>query len=216
MSVTRRHLAAALGIALTSTAARAQAINHPPYYRCPFVPRYSGCEACFLKGTRLMTARGEIPVEEIAAGELLLTRDHALQPVVRVISDVRVQRPVCFCRSALAHGIPHADLCVSPGHAICVDGILIYAINLINGRSICWHYISRSGLYEYVHVELPKHEVISANGAPCESLATKSHRLPVVADGGGRARIMSHLRSAMAPWIDLRRPLDCIRDRLAA
>jgi hypothetical protein len=39
---------------------------------------------------------------------------------------------------------------------------------------------------------------------------------PVYSDiaSGSRARLLSHLRSALSPWYDRRRPFDRIRDHL--
>ena len=36
---------------------------------------------CFAAGTRILTPRGEVEVERIAPGDLVLTRDHGLRPV---------------------------------------------------------------------------------------------------------------------------------------
>ncbi|HTZ68603.1 MAG TPA: hypothetical protein VMB83_14300 [Roseiarcus sp.] len=38
--------------------------------------------------------------------------------------------------------------------------------------------------------------------------------MPVVSYGGGRGEFKSRIRSAMSPWLDRRRRLDVIRDRL--
>jgi hypothetical protein len=32
---------------------------------------------------------------------------------------------------------------------------------------------------------------------------------------GARGQMKSHLRSALSPWIEVRRPVDILRDRLA-
>ncbi|WP_281708481.1 Hint domain-containing protein, partial [Phaeobacter italicus] len=37
--------------------------------------------ACFTKGTRILTSRGQIAVEDLAKGDLVMTRDNGLQPL---------------------------------------------------------------------------------------------------------------------------------------
>jgi hypothetical protein len=89
---------------------------------------------------------------------------------------------------------------------------------------------------EFFHIKLETHDVIHAEGAPCETLLTVDESLrnfadyfrrygepqgedqpcvPVLSYGGsGRRAIKSRLRSAMSPWIDHRQQFDVIRDRL--
>jgi Hint domain len=75
--------------------------------------------------------------------------------------------PVHIQRSAFADNIPHADLLLSPDHAIFVDGRLICARQLINGTTIRQE---RGGIsVEYFHIQLDAHGILLAEGLPAES-----------------------------------------------
>ncbi len=145
-------------------------------------------------------------------------------------------KPVRIARSALAPDVPHADLLVSGWHAFFIDGVLIPASSLVNGTTIAFHDAEEFDEIEYYSVKLETHDVIYAEGAACESLQTVRENAsnfgeyrqlygepktnetpcaPVICYEGRGERIMSHLRSAMSPWVDYRNQLDVIRDRLA-
>ena len=86
------------------------------------------------------------------------------------------------------------------------------------------------------HIKLEAHDVIYAEGAPCETmlnvdenainfpeyfrrygapLALETPCAPIMSSGG-RAELKSRLRSALSPCIDRRQKVDIIRDRLEA
>ena len=68
---------------------------------------------------------------------------------------------------------------------------------------------------EYYHIKLQSHDVIYAEGAPCETLAESAdHFVPVLSFTGSRSKMKSHLRSALSPLVDRREKIDIIRDRL--
>ena len=73
-----------------------------------------------------------------------------------------------FARSVSAparspQGIRSAT-CFSPDHAVFIDGVLIPVRYLINGRTIVQEPADE---VTYYHVELPRHDVIFAEGLPC-------------------------------------------------
>jgi hypothetical protein len=87
---------------------------------------------------------------------------------------------------------------------------------------------------EFFHVKLESHDVVYAEGAPAETLfcvdesfvnfadylrrygtpATEDGRCAPLVQIGGRAELMSRLRSALSPWVDLRDQADVVRDHL--
>jgi hypothetical protein len=74
---------------------------------------------------------------------------------------------------AFAAGAPQRDLWLSPDHAVFVDDVLIPIRYLINGRTIAQE---RVDAVTYYHVELSDHEVILAEGLPCESYLDTGNR----------------------------------------
>jgi Hint domain len=201
---------------------------------------------CFLKGTKIRTIEGERNVEDLAVGDILPTMFKGVQPIQWIgryplkKSDpakpwVKDSRPVRIARSALAAGVPQADLYVTSGHAVFVDGVLVPAGCLINGTTITRHEAREYDELEFFHIKLGRHDVIYAEGAPVETLlrvdegavnfaeyfrsygspnAEEAPCVSRVSFGGGRGEFKSRARSAMAPWLDRREPLDVIRDRL--
>lgn len=183
--------------------------------------------ACFLQGTRIFTEAGEKTVETLQAGDKL----PALSGLVRTVKRVRswsAKRepgqkwndefaPIKVCRSALGQNIPSSDLYLSPLHALYVDGVLIAARNLVNGRSIvrCSDYDAET--VTYFHIELDDHQVIWAEGAPVESLLTDA-MIPFapIWSGGRRFELRSRFRSAISPLLDRRTTFDRVRDRIEA
>lgn len=204
-----------------------------------------GCN-CFLRGTKIQTAEGQRKVEDLAIGDMLPTVFSGMAPIQWIgryplkKSDpskpwVKDATPVRIARSALAPGVPQADLYVTGNHALFVDGLLIAVGNLINGTTITRDEASEYDELEFLNIKLERHDVIYAEGAPVETLLDVDERAvnfaeyfrrygtpktqdapcaPRVSYGGGRGELKSRLRSAISPWLDRREPVDVIRDRL--
>jgi hypothetical protein len=135
---------------------------------------------CFTAGTRIATPHGEVPVETLVPGDLVLTRDGTPHPVrwigqrayaARFVAASRAIQPIRIRAGALGGGRPARDLHLSPLHALWFEtgrgGVLVPAGALVNGASIT----RRPGFGDvrYLHVELDHHAVIVADGAPAES-----------------------------------------------
>jgi hypothetical protein len=138
---------------------------------------------CFCKGTLILTDRGEVPVEALRAGDLVVTRSGNRRPIRwigrRTFSGIFAAGklgilPVRIRANALAEGVPRRDLLVSPQHAILVDHVLVPAGSLLNGQSIVQVESVESVIY--YHVELDSHDVILAEGAPLESFVDDDSR----------------------------------------
>ena len=209
-------------------------------------PTPAAAANCFLKGTMIRTADGEREVERLKAGDLLPTAFGEPKPIQWIghysykKSDpakrwVKDALPVRIARSALAAGVPHADLIVTKAHALYIDGVLVPAGSLINGTTITLYDACELNELAFFHIKLDSHDVIFAQGAPCETLLAVSENAsnfaeylrefgmpiseeapcaPVLAFNGGRSELKSRLRSAFAPVLDRRQKLDVIRDRL--
>ncbi len=161
---------------------------------------------CFTKGTFLKTPQGERPVEELAEGDRIDTVDGGAQEIVwigrRRMSGARLYampelRPVRIRAGALGTGDPRDDLVVSPRHRVLVKGdvaralfntdeVLVAADDLVNDRTIARDHALRE--VEYVHLLLPRHHVVWANGVQTESFHPASTNLDTV-DPLERARL---------------------------
>jgi hypothetical protein len=202
---------------------------------------------CFLKGTKIRTADGDRKIEDLAVGDLLPTVFGGVCPI-RWIGRYRFKRsdptrawvtdvlPIRVARSALGPDVPHADLCVTKTHALLIDGVLVAAGNLINGTTITRYDARELDELEFFHIKLERHDVIYAEGAPCETLLNvdenavnfaeylreygvttkESPCAPLVKYSWRRGEIKSCFRSAISPLIDRRHTADIIRDKLDA
>ena len=63
-------------------------------------------------------------------------------------------QPILVSRFAIDDKTPHADLYLSPGHALYIDGVLIPAKDLINGTSITQAMPEGMDAVEYFQIEL--------------------------------------------------------------
>ena len=172
---------------------------------------------CFLRGTLIRTVTDEKKVEDLTVGDLLPTVFAGEVPI-KAITRNRFGAPVRVARSALGANVPNDDLCVTRPHGLLIDGALVAAGNLFNGTTITWLTTPDFDELEFFHVGLERHDVIYANGTPCETLLSPGEQpcAPLIPYGWQRGLVKSHLRSAVAPWIDRRQPVDIIRDRLDA
>jgi hypothetical protein len=74
--------------------------------------------------------------------------------------------PVRVAAGAFGPGRPHADVWLSPDHAVFVNEVLIPIRHLINGSTIAQVKLDR---VTYHHIELAEHDVLLAEGLPAES-----------------------------------------------
>jgi hypothetical protein len=144
--------------------------------------------------------------------------------------------PVKISRFAIDGKAPYSDLYASPAHAIYIDGILIRASNLLNGVTIVADAKPEALSLTYFHIELNTHEAIIAEGLAVESYqrdnlyafdnADEYVRLygppgdplvpfaPILRYHSSVQELGSHMRSALAPVYDIRKPIEKVRDRV--
>jgi hypothetical protein len=137
---------------------------------------------CFAEGTRILTARGEVAVEDLVEGDEVVTARGGLRPAIWIGSRrIRCDRhprpaevnPVRVRAGAFGDGLPIRDLRLSPGHAVEIDGVLVPVSQLINGATIVQEPVES---IRYFHVELDAHDVILAEGLACESYLDDGNR----------------------------------------
>ena len=142
---------------------------------------------CFAKGTRIVTPAGEIEVENLRAGDMVLAMRNAqagFEPLRWVgFMDIAVPRnavmaartaPILIRAGAIAPGMPARDLRISPDHAMEIDGHLIPAKYLANGSSIIQEIWCRR--VRYFHLELEAHGLLLSEGTWSESYLDDGNR----------------------------------------
>lgn len=131
---------------------------------------------CYLAGTRIATPSGEVAVEELRPGDLVLLADGRSLPV-RWLGRQQVPLPVArrtqalpvrIQAGALGENLPKRDLLVSPGHALGFGDLLVNAEALVNGTTIRQE-TDLPWVFTYWHVELTEHALLIAEGMPAES-----------------------------------------------
>ena len=163
----------------------------------------TGFMPCFHQGTRLATSGGTVAVEALRVGDLVLTQSGAARPVVwlghrrldcRRHPRPRAVWPVRIRAGAFGQGRPARDLRLSPDHALFLDGVLIPVHCLLDGISIAQE---QAEIVVYWHVELARHDVLLAEGLPCESFLDTGNR---AAFGGVGPVVQLHPDFCQRSW----------------
>jgi hypothetical protein len=173
----------------------------------PHLPDAGGV-ICFTPGTRIATPDGPRRIEDLREGDQVETKDNGAQDILwigsRRMTGARLfamprLRPVRFRAGALGIERPDEELIVSPEHRMVVKGkvarslfntdeVLVRAKDLVDGRTV----MIDSQLREvtYVHLLLPAHQVVWANGVETESFHPANTALQTLAEAD-RARLLS-------------------------
>jgi len=142
---------------------------------------------CFTPGTLIATPDGPRLVEDLREGDLVQTKDSGAQEVqwigsrrmtgARLFAMPRL-RPIRFRPGALGVERPDQELIVSPDHRMLLQGhaasalfntdeVLVAARDLVNGQTIAVDMALKE--VTYVHLLLPSHQILWANGVESES-----------------------------------------------
>lgn len=162
---------------------------------------------CFAAGTKIRTARGEVAIESLRVGDLILSRDRGLVPL-RWIGARRLGAqylrhspqvwPVRVAAGALGNGHPARDLTVSPEHRVVLGGpvvqlcfgaheVLAAARDLVGQPGIT---CEKPESVTYFHLLFDAHEIIESDGAWTESFQP-SGRFTDGLDKAARAEILT-------------------------
>lgn len=144
----------------------------------------------FTRGTRITMASGEQrPIEEIAVGDRVLTRDGGPQQVrwighsaLRAVGD---SAPIVIRVGTLNNA---RDLVVSPEHRLFIyqrtdrigagqAEVLVKARHLVNGDSVT---VRDGGYVEYYQILFDRHHIIYAEGIAAESMLIDSRTKPAL------------------------------------
>lgn len=142
---------------------------------------------CFLAGTLISTPQGERPVEALLPGDIVCVYQGAQVELqsVRWVGSRHValsqtdgfapdQFPVRILAGALSENTPSQDLLITPEHCLYMEGRLVPARMLVNGKTIYHDESLRE--YDYYHVETQTHSVLRSNGVLSESYLDTGNR----------------------------------------
>ncbi|MGX0877557.1 hypothetical protein ACSSV4_002247 [Roseovarius sp. MBR-154] len=180
---------------------------------------------CFTAGARILTQWGERPVETLRLGEMIITRDHGLQPIrwigKRTLSGRGDCAPVAIASETMGGS---EALILSPRHRVLFTGyraellfgaseVLVAAEHLVNGRDVT---VKPRDEVTYIHIMLDRHEIIYAGGIATESFYAGDTALSAVEPAAREElfAIFPELRSAPGRHRNTARP--CLRQHEAA
>lgn len=126
----------------------------------------SAVVACLAAGTRILTTRGEVPIETLHEGDVAITFAGTAQPIRAVHIQHGGTSPIRVAPHAFGMRQPKRPLLISPDHAVFFDAMLIPIRHLVNDTTILR---TDASDVRYFHVELPHHDVLFADGLPVES-----------------------------------------------
>lgn len=168
---------------------------------------------CFLAGTAVMTPQGPTSVELLRSGDLVETLDHGAQPLLwagtrRVPAFGRLA-PIEFApgllgnRNALALSRQHCLFFDCPEVRAHFDprGVLVRAAHLLGLPGVSRR---TGGTAAYHHIAFARHEIVLAEGVPCESLLPAPRQLR---EHPGLDAVFPGLKVGVAPYPAARRVL---------
>lgn len=149
---------------------------------------------CFVAGTLISTPDGDVPVERLSEGDLVLTQDDGPQPLrwvgTRTVAAHDQYAPILIRAGTFGQ---HDDVMVSPLHRVLIRDslaellfgdreVLVAAKDLVNDRSVTRR---EGGNVTYVHLMFDRHQVVFSGGLATESFlpgpqTTKSFEREIV------------------------------------
>ncbi|MGH1577316.1 Hint domain-containing protein [Planktotalea sp.] len=166
----------------------------------------TGGVICFTPGTLIDTPDGARLVEDLREGDRLQTRDSGAQDIqwigARRMTGARLfampeLRPVRIRAGAFGVEKPEQEFLVSPHHRMLIKGavardlfntpeVLVAAKDLINGSTVTTD--TQVKEVTYIHLMLPSHQIVMANGVETESFHPASTALSTIPEDD-RARL---------------------------
>jgi hypothetical protein len=175
----------------------------------------------------IATPSGERPIEALAAGQKVLTRDHGHQAIRRMV-EARLDfahlvarphlRPVLLRENGIGPAVPDADMLVSPNHRLLVSAehalfeleeheALIAAKHLVNHRHV--RVVDMLGV-TYILPLFDRHEIVLANGLWVEAFNPADRSLNGL--GNAQRSEIEEIFPGLAS--ELPKPRNLVRSRL--
>ena len=141
---------------------------------------------CFVAGTLIDTPNGPRPIEDLRAGDQVITRDNGIQRIswagsrdiqLGIGSKFDALQPIRVSKGSLGPGLPDRDLWFSPMHRLLIkdptvslitgsNEVFCAAKHLVNGQTIVKE--TRSNVC-YHHLMFEEHQVLVSSGCDSES-----------------------------------------------
>ncbi len=167
----------------------------------------------FTRGTRIALAGGaQVPVEALAPGDRILTRDDGPQPL-RWIGHHTVRATGAFAPIRIRAGTLHnaGDLTVSPDHRLLVyqrrdalgagrAEVMVRARQLVNGDSVAR---IEGGFVDYFQMLFDRHQIVYAEGIAAESMLVDDRTGAALPDAAEPALLLPAHGQSTAPALDL-------------
>ena len=147
---------------------------------------------CFTPGARILTPLGERAIEDLRAGDFVITRDNGPQPIRwmgrRTVAGLGRFAPVAISPTVMEGA--RRPLLVSPQHRLLFTGyraellfgereVLVAAKHLVDDVDVT---VRERDEVTYIHLMFDRHEVIYAEGIATESFHAGDIGLSAVAD----------------------------------
>ncbi|MEE8663389.1 MAG: Hint domain-containing protein [Acetobacter sp.] len=139
--------------------------------------------ACYCPETLILTPDGERRISDLNIGDKILTTHSEIRSIrwkgfrsysAEEVTSNPALRPVIFSPGSIADGIPSRTLRVSAQHGMLIDGFLVPASALVNGKTIIIEETCEN--IEYFHIELETHDTVLACGAASETFVDDNSR----------------------------------------
>lgn len=143
---------------------------------------------CFVSGTLIRTPDGDRAIEDLRAGDLIMTADRGPVPL-RLMLSSRIDasslalqpdlRPIRIGKGALGNDLPSSDLLVSPQHRVLIRSHIAQRMFGTNEVLVAAkQFLQIPGIdiasdltdFHYFHMVFDRHEIVISNGAETESL----------------------------------------------
>lgn len=141
-----------------------------------------GTVVCFAAGTLVRCPGGERPVEDLRPGDDVLSQSGAAQRILSMIhtpdGGFGANAPICFAPGAIGPGMPNRELRISPQHRVlCASQLVERMFSVPEVWLPAKRFLDLPGVTQdqgqppvsYYHIELARHDVLIAEGAPVES-----------------------------------------------
>lgn len=125
--------------------------------------------ACIAKGSKVKTPNGEILIENLNIGDVILTHDNRPTKIVNIMAynNIITKEYIPLLIKKGTHGA-YEDLYLSKTHCLLIDDLFVYGCNVVNDRSEI-HGVSSVITYYLIRTEQYFKDTLVVNGVTVET-----------------------------------------------